>query len=175
MEQLDFFEQPENFTAERKAYEIVRPLFMEVLSKWNLPEDSISIDYISNGQKLAVKCSGNVVCRYAISKNKKSLEIPAECYKYVPPELADKVKKLGKDFIKVDVTVSGYERFSPVLAQCLNKILSSASTTFSCCSHYMECSDKMRCIHPDKEFASGCFYKRNLIQGKCFYGVNKTC
>ena len=79
MEQLDFFEQPENFTAERKAYEIVRPLFMEVLNKWNLPEDSISIDYISNGQKLAVKCSGNVVCRYAISKNKKSLEIPAEC------------------------------------------------------------------------------------------------
>ena len=63
MEQLDIFEQPENFTAERKAYELVRPMFAKILDDWNLPSESITIDYINKGQKVAVKSLGNVVCR----------------------------------------------------------------------------------------------------------------
>ena len=174
MEQLDIFEQPENFTAERKAYELVRPMFAKILDDWNLPSESITIDYINKGQKLAVKSLGNVVCRYALSSNRKYLELPVNCIKYVPPELTDDVRKLGNDFIKIDVTDLGYEALSPCLCQCLKQLLTSSATAFSCCSRYMECSDKMRCIHPDKEFSAGCFYKRNLIQGKCFYGKNRN-
>jgi len=43
---------------------------------------------------------------------------------------------------------------------------------FSCCSRYELCSDAKQCIHPDKSFAMGCFYRRNLLDGKIFYGKN---
>ena len=47
--------------------------------------------------------------------------------------------------------------------------------TFGCCSRYIECSDNMKCVNPDKKMARGCLYKENLKNGKIFYGKNKNC
>lgn len=43
---------------------------------------------------------------------------------------------------------------------------------FGCCSRYMECSDRKKCIHPDIKEAQGCMYKVNLENGRIFYGKN---
>lgn len=40
---------------------------------------------------------------------------------------------------------------------------------FGCCSRYKECSDAKKCIHPDKERAEHCQYRKNLESGKIFY------
>ena len=45
---------------------------------------------------------------------------------------------------------------------------------FGCCSRYIECSDALKCINPDKKLARGCQYKDNLESGKIFYGKNKN-
>jgi len=44
------------------------------------------------------------------------------------------------------------------------------SDSFSCCSRYLECSDEMTCIQSDTRLAKGCIYRRNLTNGKIFYG-----
>lgn len=49
-----------------------------------------------------------------------------------------------------------------------------SSDPFGCCSRYVECSDQKKCIHPDFIFAASCQYKRNLEQGRIFYGKNKN-
>lgn len=43
--------------------------------------------------------------------------------------------------------------------------------SFSCCSHYRECSDAKKCIM-DIEGYEGCTYRTNLEKGKIFYGKN---
>jgi hypothetical protein len=45
---------------------------------------------------------------------------------------------------------------------------------FGCCSKYLECSDKRRCIQKDKELARECIYKRHLEEGRIFYGKNRN-
>lgn len=44
---------------------------------------------------------------------------------------------------------------------------------YGCCSRYVECSDALKCINPDKKLARGCQYKNNLEAGKIFFGKNK--
>jgi hypothetical protein len=41
-----------------------------------------------------------------------------------------------------------------------------------CCSRYVECSDALRCTNPDVEFSKICAYKKNLMNGRIFYGKN---
>lgn len=45
---------------------------------------------------------------------------------------------------------------------------------FGCCSRYIECSDALKCINPNRRLAKGCQYKINLENGKVFYGKNKN-
>lgn len=50
----------------------------------------------------------------------------------------------------------------------------SKATRFACCSHFVECSDAKKCVHPNKLYGCACYYKVNLDQGKIFYGKNKN-
>lgn len=52
----------------------------------------------------------------------------------------------------------------------LNKI--EPVISFGCCSRYIECSDKKECVNTIRELRKGCIYKRNLEEGKIFYGKN---
>lgn len=49
-----------------------------------------------------------------------------------------------------------------------------ASDSFGCCSRYEACSDAKKCIHPNPIFAVACSYKKNLEQGRIFYGKNRN-
>lgn len=44
---------------------------------------------------------------------------------------------------------------------------------FSCCSRYEACSNEKRCVQPDRTLAIGCIYRRNIEDGKIFFGKNK--
>ena len=46
--------------------------------------------------------------------------------------------------------------------------------TFGCCHRYLECSNEKKCIHPNMIQSLGCLYKRNLENGRIFYGINKN-
>lgn len=45
---------------------------------------------------------------------------------------------------------------------------------YGCCSRFIECSDALKCINPDKNLAKGCQYRKNLESDKIFYGKNKN-
>lgn len=49
-----------------------------------------------------------------------------------------------------------------------------AGEGFGCCHLYEKCSDAKACVQPDKLFALACYYKKNLEQGRIFYGKNKN-
>lgn len=45
---------------------------------------------------------------------------------------------------------------------------------FGCCSRYKQCSDAKKCLHPDTLFAAACIYRKNLEEGRIFYGKNRN-
>lgn len=46
--------------------------------------------------------------------------------------------------------------------------------TFGCCAKYVECSNKRQCVHDDQLYATSCMYRKNLENGRIFYGKNKN-
>lgn len=54
------------------------------------------------------------------------------------------------------------------------KIYSSASTSFGCCSQFVKCSDAKKCVHENKLYSTACQYRRNLENGRIFYGENRN-
>lgn len=50
----------------------------------------------------------------------------------------------------------------------------SASNPFGCCSKFVECSDAKKCLHENKLYSTSCIYRRNLENGKIFYGKNRN-
>ena len=63
---------------------------------------------------------------------------------------------------------------APVLAVIAEAEVVIASDSFGFCSRYEACSDAQKCIHPNPIFAAACTYKKNLEQGRIFYGKNKN-
>jgi len=49
-----------------------------------------------------------------------------------------------------------------------------SNLSFGCCSHYIECSDNLKCINPDIKLKLGCQYKTNLDNKRIFYGKNSV-
>lgn len=45
----------------------------------------------------------------------------------------------------------------------------NSSNSFGCCSKYKECSEQKMCLHPNKLYAKGCKYRKNLEKGIIFY------
>ena len=50
----------------------------------------------------------------------------------------------------------------------------SKAGRFGCCSHYNECSDAKKCVHPNKLYSRACFYREHLEKGEIFYGKNRN-
>lgn len=66
-----------------------------------------------------------------------------------------------------------YEYIKDNILYCLRHYHSKAKT-FGCCSKFNECSNAMECIHENKLYATACIYRKNLDNGKIFYGENRN-
>lgn len=50
----------------------------------------------------------------------------------------------------------------------------TAEPTFSCCSKFNQCSDAKKCVHENKLYSTACTYRKNLENGRIFYGENRN-
>lgn len=55
-----------------------------------------------------------------------------------------------------------------------NILVATSGEQFGCCSRYEKCSDARKCIHPDASISAACMYKKNLDEGRIFYGKNRN-
>lgn len=49
-----------------------------------------------------------------------------------------------------------------------------AAEPFGCCNDFLRCSDARQCLHRDDNFYHGCMYRKNLENGRIFYGDNRN-
>lgn len=48
------------------------------------------------------------------------------------------------------------------------------NSTFSCCSRFHQCSNEKKCVHENKLYSTACTYRKNLDNGRIFYGQNRN-
>lgn len=77
-----------------------------------------------------------------------------------------------KHIVFEDDMESLYDYIRSNVDYCVDNYESGSS--FGCCSLFEECSNAKQCIHENKLYSKGCSYRRNLNDGKIFYGANRN-
>ncbi|MEG1564964.1 MAG: hypothetical protein RR365_14765 [Bacteroides sp.] len=175
MEQLKMSSEQAADTAEHRAFQFAKPKLESIIDSWYLPASALTAELTEGSPKLSVKLYSNVICRYKLSGKLRYIEIPIESREYVSMGVKPSVIKSDKDFIRLPLTTTeDAERYTHTLCCVLICLIQSIPKDFSCCSRYEQCSNAKKCIHPDRELAKGCYYKKVLKNGSIFYGDNKT-
>lgn len=168
-EQVSIFAPTQNDTAEAVAKSIYQNL-QPTLKKNHLDEAFLYLNKAAGYWSILFE--GVVVARVhlkplAISFKKTVLR------KYEKYE-AD--AKKGKDpFLKIRIAnhleVSEY---AWIAADALQMAIDSYPKEWDCCSRFEQCSDALKCVHPDKYEGIKCGYRKALASGRVFYGKNRN-
>lgn len=159
---------------EEDVYAKILPELLNVIeSNWVAPE-ALSFDkrkYFS-----AITYKGSVVARLNFGSTKATtyIEFPEKSIQEFNFAHYDNKTKNGMTKIFILSPNDIVDEFHSIIARSLDIAISQFPKDFDCCSRYEICSDKRHCIHPDRNFSSGCGYRKMLKTGKIFYGKNRN-
>lgn len=160
MDQITLFQ-----SSEADVYAQLKPKLLNVLMK-NWADDSL-LTFEERKNYCSVLFDGSVVARLRAGK-RPYIEFPAN-----GQEISDGKEKNGFIKIKLD-DLSLALGYGNCFEKSLQAIIDAIPKEFSCCSRYMECSNEIKCLNPDKEMSMRCGYRKVLMSGKVFYGVNRN-
>ena len=167
MDQLNLLQ-----TSEEKAYESIKPSLVEVLEDNGLDESYLTFEVRKNYHSVLFKGS-SVIVRFA-SKPSASLSVSTPTLS-ASKGFSSMADERGAAYTKIPLaTWEDIQKHTFMLQEILQLIIDRIPKEFDCCSRYKECSDAMRCIHPDKDFALLCGYRKILRSGRIFYGKNRN-
>jgi len=110
-----------------------------------------------------------------VRKSKESVKIELKTRFTKDLDIGNQLKlKTDKDWIVTYYNDDVIEKILNNVAKVYEKCYSEAPDPFGCCSKYLECSDKRRCIQPDRGMVRNCIYKGHLNEGRIFYGKNRN-
>ena len=140
---------------------------------------------------------GGMIRGIGVTKNKKSVSLKSNTL--TAASFAEKTGKNKKTRIDVDFRLSQssvfphkkgaaqknkkyritYDSRAELLADLdlfleLAISLLSSGEGFGCCGRYEKCSDAGKCLHPDYLTSLACAYRKNLKDGRIFYGKNRN-
>lgn len=140
------------------VFSLIEPILLSVIEKNNAP---ISALRLSNGQQYdSVMYSSSVLCHLHFCGNDSFIDVPSPA-------------RGSSTHISISDEDDLIAKIEPISAR-LDYLIDKSPTQFDCCSRYIQCSDALRCIHPDPSLGVGCRYRRVLKSGRVFYGKNAT-
>ena len=163
-----------DLTEERRAFELLYPELSDIF--YNAPMESgiLVFQEINNCSSVYFLNSGMLLCQIRLRKKTRYLLLPEKFEGDLPANTIFNRAKSDPGMIRVLLeTPEDVLKYVSILRKILKK-LEYRYSTFACCSRYEACSDALTCVHPDIKFALGCQYRRNLNEGKIFYGKNRT-
>ena len=157
-------------------------------------EDGVAVRN-TNGIRLNYHCTN--ILTFALTKPRSQfsgcveLRIGVSTYNAIEPPSAEIVKERWiarhdengkrideKELARYDVLVRlENEELLPYIERLMRYRLTqykSKEPTYGCCHLYEKCSDAKKCISKEKIYATVCAYKKNLDEGRIFYGRNRN-
>lgn len=126
---------------------------------------------VENATYIALKAGSLAAAQIAVKKSGISLSVK-NWYCDMLPELAWKptANKMSRAHLSsVEELLSLSYRLCEIAVKSL-----PAGEGFGCCHLYEQCSNARKCVQPNGLFSLACYYRKNLEQGKIFYGINKN-
>lgn len=123
---------------------------------------------------IAIKAKSFIAAKITVRKSSVKIEVKSEFASlFSGLEIEDDAKEALSRIVlrNVDEVFNFIPQLSIIAVETLAKF---GGESFGCCGRYEECSDARQCLHPDKLYARACAYRKNLENGKIFYGKNKT-
>lgn len=114
-----------------------------------------------------------LVLRLCLRGKRWYVSVPRSLAQYYPDREL-KYGKLDRDFIRVYFKKGEEAMIAEPLTHSLEEVLQKYPKDIGCCSHYMDCSDALRCVQTDPLISMACIYRQNLKAGRVFYGKNKN-
>lgn len=153
------------------AYEIIEPALLKVLDEYYVDPKHLQLDQKKNYSSISFQSS--LIARLCFRGSNSYFSIAYQ-YKDLLPFCPD--EPTAKDFIRVqvDATGSDFDQYVSVFSEILKITLDRIPKEYDCCSRYLECSNNKKCLHPDKDFALTCGYKKIMASGRIFYGENRN-
>lgn len=161
---MDSMQQVSAFsTSEKEAFKLLEPILISVVL-----ENGLNPKYISYKKRkfyYSLMFDNTVIIRIS--------NYPSP-YFSTPRMINISNGKSAVEFSKIDLLDLGEIVYhTSTIKNILQLVIDKFPKEFDCCSRFRECSNALKCTHPDKEFALKCGYRKNLKNGKIFYGKNK--
>ena len=159
---------------EYAAYQAILPYFMETIEDNYAPPEDL------NFQKL-VSCGSvyygkTLLFRICIRKKSSYISFSTNNPKlFSGMDLYQMKSDAAAGFYRCNLTDSNdIINYSEYLCRILDKAINSQSKECDICDLYDKCSNAKKCVHPKREFALHCGYRRMLRSGRIFYGANRN-
>lgn len=160
MDQLALFTSPEE-----NAYIKLKPRLEEVLDK-NWADHSL-LSFEKRQSYYSVMFDGSVVMRL---RGGKQPYIELSNFRNVLPGMSQRA-----NYVKIKLEdLDQIDNYYSYIEGALQALIDAIPKEYSCCSRYMECSDKNSCTNPNKDMAMRCGYRKVLMSGKVFFGKNRN-
>lgn len=159
---------------ERRAFEILYPRIQDIIL--NATEDSGVLIFreLGNCSSVYFLDTNEIFFKIRIRKKSRYILIPEAFVDTLPRDTV--ISKIASDSGMIRIPIEASEdvlTYLPAFRAMLERIC-RRHRTFGCCGRYEQCSNEKTCVHPDPVFALKCWYRCNLLEGKIFYGDNKT-
>lgn len=109
---------------------------------------------------IEIRFLNNIILKSLKSKFENVQHKEDDLYIKISIENIEEIEKLSKEI---------QETFKFLFLQYMD-----TEEAFGCCSHYIECSNNKKCIKENVRLRLSCQYKKNLDNGRIFYGENKN-
>ena len=149
-------------------------IITNIINENSEPPTDIKVQHQSAYSLLSFYDSGSLRVKYGSKISYISLAEPFKSLLSNYPDLTIQQLESEKLWTRVLFkSVDDLIKLSPLFVQVYDAAYLLVDTEiFSCCSRYVECSDNMKCVHPNLKFSKGCMYRKNLSKGLIFYGKN---
>lgn len=116
---------------------------------------------------------GTLMLRLHLRGKRWYICVPRGFERHYPDAMRSTMKADGT-MIRVHFARGDELKIAEPLIYCLEETIQKYPKDIGCCSHYVECSDALRCIQRNPRISMACIYRKNLKAGKVFYGKNKN-
>lgn len=155
------------------SYEDIDEIIQEVMVG-EKDKDAFSSKEIAKGQSYFF--FGSKVMEFfpkASEKGKARLRVKGEIIKAIG-QVNESIKE-DKWYTVLPMSTGQYKKLIEALKLKKKEIFDNLTVEpIACCSSFIECSDAKKCLHADDRFYNNCEYRKNLEQGRIFYGKNKN-
>ena len=154
-----------------------------IVKEINKPEYTVFLSVEEKkDEKISISAKSFLAARVKLTKKTKYVTIREKNREYFNDYINSHgivpatVKENNDIWIRLPISsvADVLEMVEPISAVYMTILADFGGERFGCCSRYEQCSDTKECIHPDFILSRACAYRRNLEEGRIFYGKHRN-